>query len=42
MWALADPQGTDTFLLCEANSVMQLPANLVSHIPSLQKHLVLT
>nr|XP_040028059.1 telomerase protein component 1 isoform X1 [Gasterosteus aculeatus aculeatus] len=28
LWALADPQGTDTFLLCEANSVMQLPANL--------------
>jgi len=34
LWALADPQGTDTFLHCEANSVMHLPSNLVSHHPS--------
>ncbi|XP_056246593.1 telomerase protein component 1 isoform X2 [Seriola aureovittata] len=29
LWALADPQGTDTFLHCEANSVMHLPSNLI-------------
>ncbi|XP_074545467.1 telomerase protein component 1-like [Halichoeres trimaculatus] len=29
LWALADPQGTDTFLHCEANSVMNLPSNLI-------------
>ncbi|KAM8849775.1 telomerase protein component 1 isoform 2-T4 [Spinachia spinachia] len=28
LWATADPQGTDTFLLCEAHCVMQLPSNL--------------
>ncbi|XP_030016093.1 telomerase protein component 1 [Sphaeramia orbicularis] len=28
-WALADPQGTETFLHCEANSVMHLPSNLM-------------
>ncbi|XP_039999978.1 telomerase protein component 1 isoform X2 [Xiphias gladius] len=29
LWALADPQGTDAFLHCEANSVMHLPSNLI-------------
>ncbi|XP_036939136.1 telomerase protein component 1 isoform X2 [Acanthopagrus latus] len=29
LWALADQQGTDTFLHCEANSVKQLPSNLI-------------
>ncbi|CAJ1072532.1 Hypothetical predicted protein [Xyrichtys novacula] len=29
LWAVADPQGADTFLHCEANSVMQLPSNLI-------------
>ncbi|KAL6103821.1 tep1 [Pungitius sinensis] len=29
LWATADPQGTGTFLLCEANAVMQLPAHLI-------------
>ncbi|XP_039671900.1 telomerase protein component 1 isoform X3 [Perca fluviatilis] len=29
LWALADPQGTDTFLHCEANSVLQLPSSLI-------------
>ncbi|CAJ1072834.1 telomerase protein component 1-like [Xyrichtys novacula] len=29
LWALADPQGADTFLHCEADSVMQLPSNLI-------------
>ncbi|KAK2822732.1 hypothetical protein Q5P01_022797 [Channa striata] len=29
LWVLADPQGTDTFLNCEANSVMQLPSGLI-------------
>ncbi|KAM6989331.1 telomerase protein component 1 [Tautogolabrus adspersus] len=29
LWALADPQGADTFLHCEANSIMHLPANLI-------------
>ncbi|XP_070774707.1 telomerase protein component 1 [Enoplosus armatus] len=29
LWALADPQGTDNFLHCEANSVMHLPSNLI-------------
>ncbi|XP_068587704.1 telomerase protein component 1 isoform X2 [Cebidichthys violaceus] len=29
LWALADPQGTDTFLHCEANSVMHLPSSLI-------------
>ncbi|XP_067330344.1 telomerase protein component 1 isoform X2 [Channa argus] len=29
LWALADPQGRDTFLYCEANSVMQLPCSLI-------------
>ncbi|XP_062413709.1 telomerase protein component 1 isoform X2 [Pungitius pungitius] len=28
LWASADPQGAGTFLLCEANAVMQLPAHL--------------
>ncbi|XP_076601969.1 telomerase protein component 1 isoform X2 [Chaetodon auriga] len=28
LWALADQQGTDTFLHCEANSVKHLPSNL--------------
>lgn len=29
LWALADQQGSDTFLHCEANSVMHLPSNLI-------------
>ncbi|XP_070701511.1 telomerase protein component 1 [Pempheris klunzingeri] len=29
LWALANPQGTDTFLHCEANSVMHLPSSLI-------------
>ncbi|TKS79483.1 Telomerase protein component 1 [Collichthys lucidus] len=29
LWALADQQGTDTFLHCEANSVMHLPSSLI-------------
>ncbi|KAG7220866.1 hypothetical protein INR49_031318 [Caranx melampygus] len=29
LWAVADPQGTDTFLHCEASSVMHLPSNLI-------------
>ncbi|XP_026169954.1 telomerase protein component 1 [Mastacembelus armatus] len=29
LWALADPQGTGTFLHCEANSVMHLPCSLI-------------
>ncbi|XP_031153943.1 telomerase protein component 1 isoform X2 [Sander lucioperca] len=29
LWALADPQGTDTFLHCEANSVLHLPSSLI-------------
>ncbi|XP_044076665.1 telomerase protein component 1 isoform X2 [Siniperca chuatsi] len=29
LWALADPQGADNFLHCEANSVMHLPSNLI-------------
>ncbi|XP_028448639.1 telomerase protein component 1 isoform X2 [Perca flavescens] len=29
LWALADPQGTDTFLNCEADSVLQLPSSLI-------------
>ncbi|XP_037643580.1 telomerase protein component 1 isoform X2 [Sebastes umbrosus] len=29
LWALADPLDTDTFLHCEANSVMHLPSNLI-------------
>ncbi|XP_034559516.1 telomerase protein component 1-like [Notolabrus celidotus] len=28
-WVLADSQGTDTFLHCEASSVMHLPTNLI-------------
>ncbi|KAM3866164.1 telomerase protein component 1 [Diretmus argenteus] len=29
LWALADPQGTDTFLHCEANSILNLPSHLM-------------
>ncbi|XP_034743030.1 telomerase protein component 1 isoform X2 [Etheostoma cragini] len=29
LWALANPQGTDTFLQCEANSVLHLPSSLI-------------
>ncbi|XP_026229628.1 telomerase protein component 1-like isoform X2 [Anabas testudineus] len=29
LWALANPQGTDTFLHCEVNSVMHLPSSLI-------------
>ncbi|XP_032388427.1 telomerase protein component 1 isoform X2 [Etheostoma spectabile] len=29
LWALANPQGTDTFLHCEANSVLHLPSSLI-------------
>ncbi|XP_047446201.1 telomerase protein component 1 isoform X2 [Mugil cephalus] len=29
LWALADPLGRDTFLHCEANSVLQLPSSLI-------------
>ncbi|XP_041659793.1 telomerase protein component 1 [Cheilinus undulatus] len=29
LWALADPQGSNTFLHCEANSVMHLPSSLI-------------
>ncbi|KAM4552471.1 telomerase protein component 1 isoform 1-T3 [Odontesthes bonariensis] len=29
LWAMADPQGKDTFLHCEANSVMYLPSSLI-------------
>ncbi|XP_041849088.1 telomerase protein component 1 isoform X3 [Melanotaenia boesemani] len=29
LWAMADPQGQDTFLHCEANSVMHLPSSLI-------------
>ncbi|XP_008297460.1 telomerase protein component 1 [Stegastes partitus] len=29
LWTLADPQGQDTFLHCEADSVMHLPASLI-------------
>ncbi|KAM3605500.1 uncharacterized protein V6R79_026311 [Siganus canaliculatus] len=29
LWALADQQGPDTFLHCEANSVMHLPSSLI-------------
>nr|XP_046265032.1 telomerase protein component 1 [Scatophagus argus]XP_046265033.1 telomerase protein component 1 [Scatophagus argus] len=29
LWALADQQATDTFLHCEANSVMHLPSHLI-------------
>ncbi|XP_018533631.1 telomerase protein component 1 [Lates calcarifer] len=29
LWALADHQGTDTFLHCEADSVMHLPSSLI-------------
>ncbi|XP_030607193.1 telomerase protein component 1 [Archocentrus centrarchus] len=29
LWTLADPQGRDTFLHCEANSVMHLPSSLI-------------
>ncbi|XP_017266584.1 telomerase protein component 1 isoform X2 [Kryptolebias marmoratus] len=29
LWAMADPQGKDTFLHCEANSIMHLPSSLV-------------
>ncbi|XP_051276117.1 telomerase protein component 1 [Dicentrarchus labrax] len=29
LWALADQQGKDTFLHCEANSVMHLPSSLI-------------
>ncbi|TNN54779.1 Telomerase protein component 1 [Liparis tanakae] len=35
LWALADPQGTDTFLHCEASSVMHLPSNLLEMLHSL-------
>lgn len=34
LWAVADQQGTDTFLHCEANSVKHLPSSLVRHLPS--------
>lgn len=34
LWAVADPQGADTFLHCEVNSVLHLPSSLVSHHPS--------
>ncbi|XP_035526254.1 telomerase protein component 1 [Morone saxatilis] len=34
LWALADQQGTDTFLHCEANSVMHLPSCLFSSEPT--------
>ncbi|XP_034470517.1 telomerase protein component 1 isoform X4 [Hippoglossus hippoglossus] len=29
LWTLADPQETNTFLHCEANSLMHLPSNLI-------------
>ncbi|XP_059200044.1 telomerase protein component 1 [Centropristis striata] len=29
LWALTDPQGTDTFLHCEPNSVLHLPSHLI-------------
>ncbi|XP_028988903.1 telomerase protein component 1 [Betta splendens] len=29
LWAAADPQGTDTFLHCEVNSVLHLPSSLI-------------
>ncbi|XP_029930833.1 telomerase protein component 1 [Myripristis murdjan] len=29
LWALADPQGADTFLHCEASSIMHLPSHLM-------------
>ncbi|XP_074544766.1 telomerase protein component 1-like [Halichoeres trimaculatus] len=29
LWARADPQGTNTFLHCEAISIMNLPSNLI-------------
>ncbi|XP_042353328.1 telomerase protein component 1 isoform X2 [Plectropomus leopardus] len=29
LWTLANPHGTDTFIHCEANSVMHLPSNLI-------------
>nr|XP_019966151.1 PREDICTED: telomerase protein component 1 isoform X1 [Paralichthys olivaceus] len=29
LWTLADPQGANTFLHCEANSLMHLPSNLI-------------
>ncbi|XP_049888722.1 telomerase protein component 1 isoform X1 [Epinephelus moara] len=29
LWTLADPQGTDTFINCEANSVLHLPSKLI-------------
>ncbi|KAM4729089.1 telomerase protein component 1 [Anableps anableps] len=29
LWAMADPEGNDTFLHSEANSVMHLPSNLI-------------
>ncbi|CAG5896404.1 unnamed protein product, partial [Menidia menidia] len=29
LWAMADPLGEDTFLHCEANSVMALPSSLI-------------
>ncbi|XP_071347004.1 telomerase protein component 1-like isoform X1 [Trachinotus anak] len=32
LWALADPQGTDTFLHCEASTVMHLPSNLIQSV----------
>ncbi|XP_031721049.1 telomerase protein component 1 [Anarrhichthys ocellatus] len=42
LWALADPQGTDTFLHCEANSVMHLPSNLIQSRQLEQLHSLLS